>query len=109
MKPTLLLTTLLGCAGMFSVAHAGGLNPSNVSADAKWLLHYDADAARSSEISELMIEKLSDIDRRRIRAVERLLSIDPLEGIKSVTLHGTSARPEDAILAPQPTHRSQAA
>ena len=103
MKPTHLLT-LLGVFAAASVSQAGALNPSQVSADAKWLLHYDADAAKSSEVGEHLMDKMSDLDERRLRAVKRLLSINPVEDVKSITLYGTSARPEDAVLVVRVDH-----
>ncbi len=104
MKPTYLISTLLGCAGMFSVAHAGTLNPEVVSADAKWLLHYDADAAKGTAVGEHMLDKMSDVDRRRLQAVKRLLSINPVEDVKSITLYGSSVREDDAILVVRVDH-----
>ncbi|MBL7214369.1 MAG: hypothetical protein ISS71_01690 [Phycisphaerae bacterium] len=86
------LTTLM----ISSVAPGGSLQKEHVRGDAKWLLHVDLDALRSSEIGKLIQNDIQTQHQEKIDAMAQLLGSDLTEDLHAVTLYGASAGEENA-------------
>ena len=74
--------------GMFS-ARADGLNRNWVPAAAKWVVHVDMERLMKSETGGYLFEPASDPQvQAKLEVARRLLGIDPLKDLASVTLYG---------------------
>ncbi|TDJ66900.1 MAG: hypothetical protein E2O39_15690 [Planctomycetota bacterium] len=91
--PLLLPITAAALAGS---ALGGELDKSRVSAEARWIAHFDLEAFQKTTLfREVMKDQvLEDLDLEELRAK---FGIDPFETIKSATLYGMGADPEDAV------------
>ena len=86
----------LSAVALAGSALGGELDKTRVSADARWIAHFDLEAFQKTTLFREVMkdEVLEDFDLEEIRAE---LGIDPFETIKSATLYGTGADPEDAV------------
>jgi hypothetical protein len=86
----------LAAVSLAGSAFGGELDKARVSAEARWVAHFDFAAFQKTTLfTEVMKESmLEDFD---IEEVKSELGIDPLKVVKSATLYGTGADPEDAV------------
>ncbi|MFC7337998.1 hypothetical protein ACFQY0_12470 [Haloferula chungangensis] len=82
-----LLTILLAAAAASSL-HAAPLDPARVPADAKWWLHLDLEGARQSEVGGRIAREITEREGAKLRAAERMFSINPLTDLAGFTLYG---------------------
>jgi len=96
MKKTILL---LLCAVLIlaSPLWAEPLNPRQVPADAKWLVHVDFNKFAQSEIWALINQEISEKDQKKIDAIATLFGSDPTRDLFGVTLFGPDANEKNAV------------
>jgi len=83
-----LLLPLLFCAA----AHGGEFDPTRVSPDAKWWLHADLAAARDTEVGKRVVAAIDEKKGAQLKALKRMLSINPLTELRGITLYGDGRR-----------------
>lgn len=96
MKTTLLW--LLASATTVSCLTAGELVPGRIPASAKWLLHADLDAMRSSETGKAVFERIEADHGPKLRAFKRMFSVHLLDDLKDVTLFGDGGQDRAVVL-----------
>ena len=77
---------------------AGPLNPAQVSAEAKWVVHANFDEFASSEMWWMISQELSKKDWKKIDAITKLFGSDPTKDIYGITLFGKDAKEENATV-----------
>jgi hypothetical protein len=89
---------LLSVAGLL---RAEPLNPQRVSADAKWLLHLDADAMRGSVVANAGYEQYKEKCKAIGQQIEELRTacqiFDPIKDLKAVTFYGTQFKDDAGV------------
>ena len=93
----MLRKTLMGLAVVLALAapslvQAAGPNPKHVAADAKWYLHLDLEALRTTELYKLVraeVEKQFNLEEA-LAAIKQAAGVDPLNDIQGVTLYNTT-------------------
>jgi hypothetical protein len=86
---------------VISPAAARPLEPGWVSADARWLVHVDVDAFKSSSFGQFVLEhgEEFDIDLSDLDDFEQEIGLDPRTDLAGVTLYGLGDDPEeDAVI-----------
>lgn len=95
MKKFLLLLPAVALAGPL---RAAPVNPAEVAADARWVVHADLDVFKGGEMGKYMLDKMTDARvKDKMAAFRQMFRFDPCEDIASVTLYGSSRREEDGI------------
>ena len=96
MKKTILL---LLCAVLLLAGsvRAEPLNPRQVPADAKWLVHVDFNMFAKSKMWNLMSQEITDKNQKKIDAITTLFGSDPTKDLFGVTLFGPDANQENAV------------
>ncbi len=91
---------LLVCAVMYwgSVSWAAPLKHAQLPAESKWLVHVDFDKFATSEMWWLIKQEMSEKDQQKIDALTTLFGSDPTRDIYGVTIYGTDAEEEHAVL-----------
>ncbi len=99
------VSTSFVCVVLSTVAglvRAEPLNPKQVSADAKWLVHLNADAMRSSAMIDQGYKERGDKAKAIIEKVPELRglcdAIDPAKNVQGITLYGTQLKPEGVAI-----------
>lgn len=91
--PILLPLSAVAVAGS---ALGGELDKTRVSAEARWVAHFDLDAFQKTKLfTEVM--KQDAFDEIDVAEIREKFGIDPFATVKSVTLYGTGADPENAV------------
>jgi hypothetical protein len=89
---------LLATATTVSCLTAGELSPARIPASAKWLLHADLDAMRSSETGKVIFEQIEADHGPKLRAFKRMFSIHLLNDLRDVTLFGDGGKDRAVML-----------
>lgn len=77
---------------------AGELSPNQIPSNAKWLLHADLEAMRSSETGKLVFERIEADHGAKLRAVKRMFSLHPLKDLRDLTLFGDGKKDHAVVL-----------
>ncbi len=92
------LPMILSAAALALPVLAAPVNPSDVAAGARWIVHADLDSFKGSEMGRYMKGKLIDpAAQNKLDAFQQMFQFDPSEDIASITLYGATRREEDAI------------
>ena len=91
-----LLRPFAFAAGLLAAATAAhaALNPANVSADARWLVHADLDALRTTALGQ---ELVSAIEKAQAGATGGTIGLDVAKALKTIgtlTAYGTNLTPD---------------
>ncbi len=97
MKATFFLV-LAAAGAVVCPATAGPLNKNLIPADAKWVMHLDADACHASTLGRHIIAQRDNPAFRGFDEVKREMGIDLLTDLHGVTVFGGSNDPENAVL-----------
>lgn len=92
MKPHLLLLFALPAP-----AFAAELVPARIPATAKWQLHLDLDAARTSEIGKLIFSQIETEHGAKLQGLKRISGVHLLDDVHDVTFFG-DGKPEHAVV-----------
>lgn len=76
--------------------HAAPLDPAQIPADAKWLLHADIETMRSSETGKTIFTRIEADHGPKLIAAKRMFSINPIADLNGLTLFG-DGKPEHAV------------
>ncbi|HEY1123537.1 MAG TPA: hypothetical protein VGE67_18110 [Haloferula sp.] len=90
-------TTALFLIALAAPLFAGEMEPSQIPASAKWLLHADLDAMRGSETGKKVFARIEDEHGPKLRAFKRMFSVHPLTDLHGVTLYG-DGKPQHAVV-----------
>jgi len=96
MKKTVLML-LSAVLILSSPGWAKPLNPRQVPAEAKWLVHVDFNMFAESETWDLISQEISDKNQKKIDAITTLFGSDPTKDLFGVTLFGSDANEENAV------------
>ncbi len=90
---------LVVCALLLSsAATAGGLNRNAVTGDANWVAHVDVEKFNGTEIGKLIRRHLEETgELQKLEAFKAVLSFNPLDDIKNVTIYGNGKEKENAV------------
>ena len=87
MKKTLL--TLLGLGLALTAGQAAKVDKTNISKDAKFVVHVDLDAVRASKIGATILKKMRQEEgREKLDALVEIIGFDPLTAIQGATMSG---------------------
>ncbi len=87
MKKTLL--TLLGLGLALTAGQAAKVDKTNISKDAKFVVHVDLDAVRASKIGATILKKVrQEQGREKLDALVDIIGFDPLTAIQGATMSG---------------------
>ena len=93
-----LSTFVLIAAGAAQSVFAGPFDAAKVSSDARWIVHFDAERLRQSQVGAAVTKGLSEgLAGRRMDALTALIGMDLRRDISDITLYGTSERKEDGV------------
>jgi len=86
-----LTAAVLGLGLTASGALAGAFKPTDVPADAKWVVHLDVDAARKSSIAQTIQDRLMQRDdvKQGVSDIETLTGVQVPDDVSDVTLYGS--------------------
>ena len=79
-------------------ADDGVLQSAQVVSDAKWFVHINLVELKGSKIGEELVKHIDGNAKRKIRAFERMISFNPLEDLDAVTVSGSAAEPDKAVV-----------
>lgn len=80
------------------ITYGGPLNKAEISANAKWVVHLDADKFLTSKIGKLLIDENANADLKKgLDALRATIHFDPLKDVKSVTLYGDSFNKDGGV------------
>jgi len=99
--------TLFGQSSLRSV-QAGGLDPSHVSADSKWLVHIDYESLSDSELFEMLRENYPGLTETAQGWMKNRYGINPPKDLKSVTLFSSDYRPYTGVVIIQADYSADA-
>jgi hypothetical protein len=91
-------TTLPCLLALIAPLSAGELTPSQVPAAAKWVLHADLEAMRSSETGKTVFEFIESEHGPKLRAIKRMFSFHPVNDLRDITLLGDGKQDHAVIL-----------
>ena len=87
MKKTLF--TLLGLGLALTAGQAAKVDKTNISKDAKFVVHVDLDAVRASKIGATILKKMRQEEgREKLDALVEIIGFDPLTAIQGATMSG---------------------
>lgn len=90
---------LFALAAIATPLQAAELDPSHVPAAARWLIHADFDAMRSSITGMAVFAVIESNHGAQLQAFKRMSSIHPLNDLHGVTLMGDGKNHEVALFA----------
>ena len=76
--------------------HAAPLDPAQIPAAAKWLVHADIEAMRASETGKTVFTRIEADHGAQLKAAKRMFSINPIADLNGITLFG-DGKPEHAV------------
>lgn len=95
------MKSLAMVAGWFvcsMVAFGESLNPKQVPAEAKWVVHADLDQLRGSEMGKFAMAELDrDEHKRKLDAFQAIFNMDPRKDVSSVTVYGKGHKEEENV------------
>ena len=78
---------------------AAGLDPREISADARWVAHLDVEALRQTELGRHIQDKMTtDVAARKFEAFKATFNFDPRQDLESLTLYGMGTEKKDGVL-----------
>lgn len=77
---------------------AGELSPAQVPSTAKWLLHADLDAMRSSETGKAVFSRIEAEHGAKLRALKRMFSLHLINDLRDITLFGDGLKDHAVVL-----------
>ncbi len=94
------LAIALGLFGhsLMPLARAGGLDPSHVSADSKWLIHIDYESLSDSELIKMLREQYPELTDAAQGWMKDRYGINPPKDLKSATLFSSDYRPYTGVV-----------
>jgi len=95
-----LLAALVIVTGLGPLAHAEPLDNKRVSADAKWLVHIDADAMRAGKVPRTIATLWRELPAasEALRKFAVAIGMDPTKDLHSVTIYGQRYAQPDAVV-----------
>ena len=96
-KPLVFLAILATCA----VLQAGPLEQRHIAADAKWLVHLDLDAIRTSQSAKFLVGAWLQTEpaRSHLAGIRTAIGLDLVNDLHSITLYGDELVPDRGVLA----------
>lgn len=91
MKPNLFYL-----AALILPLQAAPLDPAQIPASAKWLVHADIEAMRGSETGKTIFTRIEADHGAQLKAAKRMFSINPIADLNGITLFG-DGKPEHAV------------
>lgn len=89
-------------------AHAGGLDPSHVSADSRWLIHIDYESFCDSELIKMLRENYPGLTDATQGWMNNRYGINPPKDLKSATLFSSDYRPYTGVVVIQANYSAEA-
>ncbi|QJE97689.1 hypothetical protein [Luteolibacter luteus] len=83
-------------AALAAPLHAAPLDPAQIPAAAKWLVHADIEAMRASETGKAIFTRIETDHGAQLKAAKRMFSINPIADLNGITLFG-DGKPEHAV------------
>ena len=81
------------------VVPAGPLQRGDVGNDPVWLVHLDCDALRQTAIGKHILSEMEKPEaKKKLAAFQAIFSFDLREGLRGLTLYGTSSKSDDGVL-----------
>lgn len=81
-----------------SAVIAGGLNRNAVSGDANWVAHVDVEGFNNTQIGKIVRRHLEETgELQKLEALKAVLSFNPLDDIRNVTIYGNGKEKENAV------------
>lgn len=81
-----------------SVALGAEFAPSDVSGDAQWVVHLDVERLLDSQMGDWLMDQVAAAGgNEKLDAFSLLFGFDPREDLGSVTLYGTTLRPDAGV------------
>jgi hypothetical protein len=77
---------------------AGPINPDQISGQANWYVHADLDTLRGTEIGKTLMAAVEDEHGRKLKAVKRMFSLNPMTDLHGITLYGNGEKDKAVIL-----------
>jgi hypothetical protein len=95
-----LLAAAVIVAGLGPLANAGPLDSKRVSAEAKWLVHIDADAMRAGKVPRMIVTLWRELPAasEALRKFTAAIGMDPTKDLHSVTIYGQRYAQPDAVV-----------
>jgi hypothetical protein len=96
----MLAVALVSLVGFCGSLRAAPLDPSTISADAKWFVHVDIDAVRQSKVVQHIKEEALKHDqvKKMLDKVTEMTGMDPQKDLHGVTVYGTKFEPHSGVL-----------
>jgi hypothetical protein len=91
------LLVALAMVLMPQAVSAGGLDKSQVPADAKWVAHLDVEALLDSQVGGFALDQGGERLRAKMAKFAQVFGFDPIIDLRSVTLFGTEHGPAQAV------------
>jgi hypothetical protein len=88
--------TLFFLTALVAPLHAAPLDPAQIPAAARWLVHADIEAMRASETGKTIFTRIEADHGARLKAAKRMFSINPIADLNGITLFG-DGKPEHAV------------
>ena len=84
------MTSMLAVAALASAAMAGAVKSQNISADAMWAIHLDAEALLRTGVAKLILAEVEKKDDflNGIAQIRQVFGLDPLRDVRGVTVYG---------------------
>jgi hypothetical protein len=89
-------THLLSLFLISPLASAGELQPAQIPATAKWLVHANLEEMRDSEAGKQLFARVEADHGDGLRAFQRMFSLHPINDLTGITLFG-NGQPEQAV------------
>ncbi len=96
----ILAVALVSLIGLCGSLRAAPLDPSTISADAKWFVHVDVDAVHQSKVVQHIHEEVMKHDqaKKMLDKVKEMTGMDPEKDLHGVTVYGTKFEPHSGVL-----------
>lgn len=94
------IPVILLCANLLAIpALAGPIAKSQVAKTANWVVHIDNDLFKSTQLGKLVRAELTTLGvDKKLEELTAILSFNPLEDIRDVTLYGTGTDQDKAVV-----------
>jgi hypothetical protein len=80
-------------------SHASPLDAAHIPVEARWLAHFDLDAARATRLGQLVMEQLNQgTPANQLEAVKAMFGVDLRTDLHAITACGKSENPTQAAL-----------
>ncbi|MGB6221742.1 hypothetical protein [Haloferula sp.] len=81
-----------------ATAQAAPLDPARIPADARWWLHLDLESARTTEVGGRIAKEITEREGAKLRAAERMFSINFLTDLSGFTLYGHGDKKDGVLI-----------